>query len=101
MVLVVAECLGSMGVEEPFFMGRFSSRNVGSGDNQSGSRPDSANTSLVTALSNTAISSAPNIEPLRNNVLYAFITDLLTSQPLCIVSLAWWCVKLKTRYFQF
>ena len=77
MVLVVVECLGSMGVEEPFFMGRFSSRNVGSGDNQSGSRPDSANTSLVTALSNTAISNAPNIEPLRNSKFHACTIDCL------------------------
>lgn len=79
MVLEVAECLDSMGVEEPFLMGRNPSRNLGSGDNQSGSRPDSANPSLVTALSSTAISNAPNIEPLRKSVLQIYTINLLTS----------------------
>lgn len=65
LVLEEDECLAIVGVEDPRFTACSSSRSDGSGDNQSGRRPDSAYLSLVTALSNTAVSSIPNIEPLK------------------------------------
>ena len=68
LVFEVAECLGSIGVEAPFLTSRSPSRSLGSGDSQSGSRPDSANPSLVTALSSTAVSNEPNIEPSNDKV---------------------------------
>ena len=63
LIFEVDECLGTIEGESPFLTSRNPSRSLGSGDSQSGSWPDSANPSLVTALSSTAVSSAPNIEP--------------------------------------
>lgn len=85
MVFEVAECLGSIGVEAPFLTSRSASRSLGSGDSQSGSRPDSANPSLVTALSSTAVSNEPNIEPSNDkaylNVLKTVKTKVILYLP--------------------